>query len=153
MPILEPILPTPEDRELADEASRILLPHLSEKSDHIRIALPPEGNLPKETVTLPRKAFKFLQNLLTYMAQGKAISLVPQHAELTTNQAADFLGISRPFLVNELLEKNIIPFRKVGTHRRIAFADLIVYRKKRHEKHEQAMQALADIAQENDMGY
>lgn len=153
MPTLESALPTPEDQKLADEASRTLLPHLSGKSKNIQITLPPENDLPEETVTLPRQVLALLQNLLTQMAKGNAVSLVPLHAELTTKQAADFLGISRPFLVNELLEKKKIEFRKVGTHRRIAFEDLIEYREKRRKGHEDVMQKLADIAQENNMGY
>lgn len=153
MPTLESALPTPEDQKLADEASRTLLPHLSGKSKNIQIILPPENDLPEETMILPRQVLALLQNLLTQMAKGNAVSLVPMHAELTTKQAADFLGISRPFLVNELLKKKKIKFRKVGTHRRIAFEDLIKYRKERNDTHESAMQELADIAQENNMGY
>ncbi len=153
MPTLDPVLPTPEDRELASQASRLLSPHLGSKSTQVEIVLPPEGDLKEETVILPRQALELLQNLLTEMARGNAVSLVPQHAELTTNQAADVLGVSRPFLVNELLLKDIIPFRKVGTHRRVAFADLMDYRKTRQERHDNAMQALADLAQEDEHGY
>jgi excisionase family DNA binding protein len=153
MTTLSQILPTAEDRELANEASRILSPHLGSKSSRVQIILPPEDGLPQETAILPRQAFELLQRLLTEMACGNAVSLVPQHAELTTNQAADVLGVSRPYLVKELLKKGIIPFRKIGTHRRVAFADLMAYQEARSVQQEAAMQALADIAQENDMGY
>ncbi|PXA03988.1 DNA-binding protein [Coraliomargarita sinensis] len=154
MPTLDPVLPTPEDSKLANEASRNLLPLLGGTEPGVRILLPHEKGEPEETIILPRSAVQLLQNLLTQMARGNAVSLVPQHAELTTNQAADVLGVSRPYLVNELLEKGEIPYHRVGTHRRIAFADLMEYRKKIDERHEEAMQKLANIAQEEGgMGY
>jgi excisionase family DNA binding protein len=153
MPTLDPVLPTPEDRELASQASRVRSPQFGGQSAPVEIVLPPEGGLEEETVILPRQAFELLQNLLTEMAQGNAVSLVPQHAELTTNQAADVLGVSRPFLVNELLLTGIIPFRKVGTHRRVAFADLMAYRSVRQERHDNAMQELSDLTQEGEHGY
>jgi len=153
MPELDPVLPTPEDSELASQASRILTPYLGANEEGVRIILPHEHGEPEETVILPRSAVQLLQNLLTEMARGNAVSLVPQHAELTTNQTADILGVSRPFLINELLEKGELSYRKVGTHRRIAFSDIVEYRKKRKAAHDVAMQELADIAQEEEMGY
>jgi len=153
MPILESALPTPEDQKLADEASRTLLPLLSGNSKNIEITLPSENDSPQEIVVLPRPALNLLQDLLTQMAKGNAVSLIPLRAELTTKQAADFLGISRPYLISELLQKKKIKFHKVGTHRRIAFEDLIKYKKERRDRQESAMQELTDIAQEQNMGY
>jgi excisionase family DNA binding protein len=86
------------------------------------------------------------------MAQGNAVTLIPLHAELTTQEAANLLNVSRPFL-NKMLERGEIQFHKVGTHRRIKFSDLENYRQKRERERSAAMQALADQAEDLGMGY
>ena len=73
-----------------------------------------------ETVEIPASAAELLVRLLNQMAQGNAVTLIPIHAELTTQQAADILGVSRPFVVKEIEEKRL-PARKVGTRRRVTY--------------------------------
>ena len=86
------------------------------------------------------------------LAQGNAVSIVPRNAEMTTQQAADILNVSRPYLI-KLLESGELQFTKVGTHRRVKFGDLMAYRERVKRKSAKAMDELAKIAQENNMGY
>jgi excisionase family DNA binding protein len=82
----------------------------------------------KEKIIIPSRALKLLGEILKAMAQGNPISIVPIAAEVTTQQAAEMIGCSRPFLV-KLLEEGKIEFTKVGRHRRIMFDDIIKYKK------------------------
>jgi len=77
---------------------------------------------------------------------------VPSHAELTTQEAADLLNVSRPHLV-KLLEEGVLPFHKTGKHRRVLFADLMCYREQREGASHAAMDELAKQAQELRLGY
>ena len=141
----EPVTPTDDEVRLARLSSRRLAPFLN-RNLNIRIA---ENG---ETVELPAVAVRLLVDLLSAMAEGNAVTLIPIHAELTTQQAADLLGVSRPFLIKQL-EEGVIPFRRVGTHRRILFSDLMQYKQEIDGKRLKALDELAAQAQELDMGY
>jgi len=141
----EPVAPSSEDVQLAKSSSRRLSPFLNRKL-HVCIA---ETD---EQIELPAVAVRMLVDLLSAMAEGNAVTLIPIHAELTTQQAADLLGVSRPFLIKQL-EKEIIPFRRVGTHRRVAFSDVMKYKHETDVKRAQSLDELAEQAQELDMGY
>jgi excisionase family DNA binding protein len=137
-------VPTPTDAALATEASRALA---SNAEAELKVRLE-DGT----QFTLPRAATRLLHHLLTEMSLGNAVTLIPIHAELTTQEAADYLNVSRPFLV-KLLETKGLPFHKVGTHRRVKFSDLEAFRKSAEAKRRAAMEELAAQAQELGMGY
>lgn len=98
----------------------------------------------KETIEVPVAALRMLVNILANMAAGNAVSLMPIHAELTTQEAADFLNVSRPYLVG-VLDRGELAHHKVGTHRRVYFRDLQEYKRVSDEK---ALQALAEMTAE-----
>ena len=122
----EPIVPTPQDAAIAREASRMLAPYI-DHLENLRFQVG-EDRKASQKLSLPASAIRLLLDLLTEMAAGNAVTLIPVHAQLTTQQAADALNVSRPFLVS-LLEEGKIPHVKVGTHRRILFEDLMRYKK------------------------
>jgi excisionase family DNA binding protein len=140
-------IPTPEAAEEAKRALRSLSP-----AGGIAGARSVRVHAGDEHAIVPKEAFDLLLEILGQMANGNAVTIVPIQAELTTQQAADFLNVSRPFLV-DLLERGQIPFRKVGTHRRVRFDDLLAYRKADAQRQSAALDELAAIAQEHGMGY
>lgn len=138
------IVPSDNDAKLATESSRILSKH-SDQNLHVQLD---DG----QQLPLPRAIQELISHLLVEMSQGNAVTLIPIHAEMTTQEAADFLNVSRPYLV-KLLETNQIPHHKVGTHRRVRFNELRVFKQRQAEARAAALDELAAQAQELDMGY
>jgi excisionase family DNA binding protein len=96
---------------------------------------------------LPKSALELLRNILSEMAQGNAVTIVPTHTELTTQEAADILNVSRPYLV-KLLDTRVIPHHRLNKHRRIRFDDLMSYKKQQQARSSSALDELAKQAQE-----
>jgi excisionase family DNA binding protein len=96
----------------------------------------------QESIPIPESVFNILRQVIGYMRQGKGVSVVPVMEELTTQRAANMLGVSRPFLV-DLLNRNEIPHHKAGTHRRIYLRDVIEYRNKRDQERKKTLDEIA----------
>ena len=105
-----------------------------------------------EFITIPKKALSLLITILSHMSEGKSITIIPTDSEVSTQQAADMLNISRPHLV-KLLENNTIPFKKVGSHRRILLRDLVTYEKSLQRTREEKLKFLSEQAQDLNLGY
>jgi len=134
---------SPEESELARESSRLLAACIGHgKTARLRVI---DGN---GVIEVPVAALRMLVDILTNMAAGNAMSLVPIHAELTTQQTADFLNVSRPYVVG-LLERGELPHHKVGTHRRVRFSDLMAYREAQLRKSKASLAELAKLDQES----
>lgn len=135
----------------AVQGQRALAAYLATKLETQRIQIIDEHEQAHD-VELPTSALKLLVDILAELADGNAVRVVPVHAELTTQEAADLLNVSRPHLV-KLLEDGALPFHRTGKHRRVRFADLMQYKETRDRDSEDAMAALAKQAQELGMGY
>lgn len=149
---IEPVLPTREDTQIAKESSRKLAPLAARSLRKVEIRVAAADTGKGQTIRLPASVFSLLMRILTEMGQGNAVTLMPIHAQLTTQQAAELLGVSRPFLIKELENKRI-PFQMVGTHRRIAYRDLMDYKEMCRVNHSRAMDELVRQAQDIKMGY
>jgi len=147
---LELTIPTQSEKSLAQESGQRLALFLEESKD-LSIQIKKDSKHTEE-ITLPASACRLLVNILFEMGKGKAVTLIPIEAELTTQQAADYLNVSRPFLI-QLLEKERIPFRKVGSHRRILFKDLQDYKERDTTERLRVMAKLTEQAQQLNMGY
>ncbi|MCE2718147.1 MAG: helix-turn-helix domain-containing protein [Dolichospermum sp.] len=100
-----------------------------------------------QEIIIPDSIYKILLQAVHAMALGKAISIVPQEQKLTTQEAADLLKVSRPYLI-KLLDQGEIPCIRVGTHRRVRFDDLMKYKEQRDAKRSQFLQEMIDISEE-----
>jgi excisionase family DNA binding protein len=136
----------------AAEAARRLAPLLPRKGRRGK-AVTIRTEADKEAqVVVPLEAFELFVRLLSELANGNAVTVVPVHAELTTQQAADLLNVSRPHLV-KLLEDGRIPHRMVGTRRRVAFRDLMDFKRRDDAERRKLADELAAEAQKLGLDY
>jgi excisionase family DNA binding protein len=98
-------------------------------------------------IDIPEPLHQVLHHVVQAFVKGRIISIIPENCEMTTQQAADFLNVSRPYLI-KLLEQGEIPHIKVGTHRRVPFQDLMKYKEQRDSKRRQALQELIEMSEE-----
>lgn len=144
-------LPVAREVQAAVQGQRALAAFLATRFETQRIQIFDEKNQAHQ-VELPTSALRLLVDILAELAGGNAVKVVPIHAELTTQEAADLLNVSRPHLV-KLLEDGALPYHRTGKHRRVRFADLMQFKTQRDQDSERALSELATQAQELGMGY
>jgi len=150
-PATAPRLPSAKDADQAKVALRAL-EGLPRRPPVRTLRVGPQGTPREVSVNVPREAYELFLEILGQMANGNAVTIVPVHAEMTTQQAADLLNVSRPFLVR-LLDEKKIPFRLVGTHRRVKVEDLLNYKEADEARRRETLAELAAEAQKHDLGY
>jgi len=116
------------------------------KTKEVRIIL--QG----EEIILPERALTYLIEVLSKMSDGKSVDIVAEDAELSTQQAADILNVSRPFIV-KILEEGRIPFKKVGKHRRILLQDILRIKEEQSKERESLLERLSKDSQNMGLGY
>jgi len=145
-------IPSAETAREAHEALRTLAPLAAPGDSALRLSVSTTPGARERRVTVPRHAFELFLEILGQLANGNAVSILPVHAELTTQQAADLLNVSRPFLV-KLLDEKVLPFRRVGTHRRLRAEDVLAYKRRDAARRQDVLDELAAEAQQHRLGY
>lgn len=145
------LLPTDQTMKLATQSQRELAPYLVLDTDVQKIQIV-DQHQQSHVIELPTAALRMLLNILTELSEGNAVKIVPIHAELTTQETADLLNVSRPHVV-KLLEQGHIKFHKVGKHRRVLYADVLAYQQQQKQNSIEAMSELMSQAQALGMGY
>lgn len=144
------LVPSAHDIQLA-AAARPLLDALARATDDLTLTVSGEGGTTgKMRISAP--ALRFLFAALSEIACGKGVSLLALNEEVTTQQAADLLNVSRPYLVG-LLETGKMPFRKVGNQRRVRLQDVLAYKARTDVDRRAALRELAQLGQDMGVGY
>jgi len=144
--------PTSDETRLAAEAVEAFGRAATQGRAGVRLRIEYEGEEGGDSIAVPAVALPMIRLILETMAKGRAVGLVAVPTELSTQQAADLLGVSRPYFIG-ILERGEIPFRLVGTHRRVRLDDFQDYRRRDEARRRELLGKLIDEAQELGMGY
>lgn len=149
---VEPVLLPERETALARESSRTLSEFvgagdLDASTPNLSLRLTNTATGAEVEAAVPAVAVRLLANVLARMAEGQAVTLIPLHAELSTQQAADLLGVSRPYFV-KLLEQGKLPFRKVGEQRRVHYAHLLRYLEAERRESRRTLDELVALSEE-----
>lgn len=144
------VLLSPDQIDVAKQAADLLSSYVGklEKKDLVRIRAEEGG----PTIEVPLSAFRLLLEILRGLSIGDGVSVVRTHAELTTQEAADMLNVSRPYLIG-LVEKGEVPFRRVGNRRKIRLIDLLEYQDRDDEERRRIRGELAREAEDLGLSY
>jgi len=136
---IKPVIATEAEAALSKRAGDSLA-NVSRTGDPVQLVM---REAPQVVVPIPARVIGMMLDILQAMARRQPVSIIPSDAELTTQQAADYLNVSRPFLVG-LIDRGELPHRKVGRHRRVRFADLLAFEEASMLKRRTALAALAE---------
>lgn len=140
-------VPSAEEARGADRILRVL-----DRGDGAALMVHAVGRATEEDVELPAEARALLFRILGHMANGDAVAVVPVQAEVTAQQAAEILGVSRPFLIR-LVEEGKVACRMVGAHRRIPLGDLLAFKQANKAERRALAADLTAETQELGLGY
>jgi excisionase family DNA binding protein len=138
------------DVEMARSAQRRIMKALSRSRTAAITLTTTDGEQP--SIELPPAALKLIGQLLGAMSEGRPLLLTPSKQEFSTVEAADFLNVSRPFVIKEI-DEGRLPHRKVGTHRRVAVEDLLEYAREMRKQQEHALDKMAENARDLGLDY
>jgi len=147
--ILSPAM-SAQDAEMARAAQRYIMAALDHSRAVSIMLTDDEGNQP--VIQVPPQALKVIAQVLGAMSERRPIVVMRSKQEVSTVEAANFLNVSRPFVIKEI-EQGRLPYRMVGTHRRIAFDDLVQYAEKMRARQQSALDRMADNAHELGLDY
>lgn len=139
----KPLIPKPEEME---QSNQILESVHGTRPAELALRIKDHSGTYK-TLALPARLGRFVLETLSEIASGNAVRLLQIRRELTTHGAAELLNVSRTHLIG-LLERGVIPYRLVGSHRRITLTDLLVYKERTDARRKEALDAIAAEAQE-----
>ncbi len=134
----------PTTADVPDQAALTDLQRLLSQADAAGICLVTADG---QRALVPEPALRVLRSAVAHLARGRAVQLVPMETMLRTQQAADLLQVSRPYLV-KLLESGAIPFTRTGDQRRVALADVLAYRDRRAQERRQILEQMVRDAEE-----
>jgi excisionase family DNA binding protein len=138
---------SPEQRETVRAAERLIMSSLDHAHAATITVVADDGSA-SPAVSVSPEVLRFLGQALGLVARGQPVVLVPEQSEFSTVEAANFLNVSRPFVIKEI-ERGRLPHRRVGTHRRILFADLLRYAKRMRAEQQSALDDMAAHAQQH----
>jgi excisionase family DNA binding protein len=144
--IIDPTIASANEAHIAHEASRVLEAHPAGAKLSVRVQLVEAGQ-ELTSLEMPPSVVQLIRTILKEMGEGKALTLVADDAEITTNQAADLLHVSRPYVVG-LVEKGELPARMVGKQRRLPLKDVLAFKKDNEAKRRATLSELVALDQE-----
>lgn len=151
MATLSSMLPSHEEAALAKLSSRELAAYVEMQATTQQVSITDKDGTAHQ-VEVPVSALRLLVDILTELGEGNTVKLIPVHAEMTTQEGADLMNMSRPTFI-KLLDDGKIPFHRVGNRRKVKYTDVMAYKKMLDEKRLQALDELSDIDQSLGLGY